>query len=88
VIKLKKGVGIMPFIHIRAYAGRDGATKQKAAEAMVRAASEAMNTPETAFTVVFEDCDRDTWEAEVVKPIIEPLRGMMLIDHGKAVGQN
>ena len=75
----------MPFIHIRAYSGRDIETKKKAALAVVKAASEAMNTPESAFTVVFEDTDKEVWEKEVLIPIIEPLRDKMLIDHGKPV---
>jgi len=73
----------MPFIHIRSYKGRDIEAKKKAALAMVKAASEAMGAPETAFTVVYEDIDREVWEKEVAKPIIEPLRDKMLIDHGK-----
>ena len=75
----------MPFIHVRAYSGRDMETKKKAAKAIVKAASEAMGTPETAFTVVYEDVEKDNWEKDVAKPIIEPLRSKMLIDHGKPV---
>ena len=75
----------MPFIHVRAYSGRDMETKKKAAMAMVKAASEAMGAPETAFTVVYEDIEREVWEKEVAQPIIEPLRDKMLIDHGKPV---
>jgi phenylpyruvate tautomerase PptA (4-oxalocrotonate tautomerase family) len=81
--KRKNGGSKMPFIHIRAYSGRDSETKKKAAQAIVKAASEAMGAPETAFTVVYEDYDRDVWENEVAQPIIEPLRDKMLIDHGK-----
>jgi len=75
----------MPFIHVRAYSGRDMETRKKAALAIVKAASEAMNTPESAFTLVYEETDREVWEKEVLKPIIEPLRDKMLIDHGKPV---
>ncbi|MCL2833700.1 MAG: 4-oxalocrotonate tautomerase family protein [Treponema sp.] len=75
----------MPFIHVRAYSGRDMETKKKAANAIMKAASEAMGAPETAFTIVYEDVDRDVWEKNVVKPIMEPLRDKMLIDHGKPV---
>ena len=75
----------MPFIHVRAYSGRDMETKRKAALAIVKAASETMGSPETAFTVVYEDIEREAWEKEVGKPIIEPLRDKMLIDHGKPV---
>ena len=73
----------MPFIHVRAYSGRDMETKKKAALAMVKAASEAMGAPETSFTVVYEEIERDAWEKDVAKPIIEPLRDKILIDHGK-----
>ena len=75
----------MPFIHVRAYSGRDLDTKKKAASAIVKAASETMGVPETAFTMVYEDVDRDVWEKEVVETIIEPLRDKMLIEHGKLV---
>ena len=75
----------MPFIHVRAYSGRDMETKKRAAQAIVSAASEAMGTPETAFTVVYEDIEREAWEKDVAQPIMEPLRDKMLIDHGKPV---
>lgn len=75
----------MPFIHIRAYTGRDMEAKKKAAQAIVKTASEVMGAPEAAFTVVYEDIDREKWENEVAKPIMEPLRSKMLIDHGKPV---
>ena len=73
----------MPFIHVYAYSGRDMETKKKAAQAIVKAASEAMGAPETAFTVVYEDVERELWEKEVAQPIIEPLRDKILIEHGK-----
>ena len=75
----------MPFIHIWAYSGRDIETKKKTAQAIVKTASETMGAPESAFTVVYEDVERDDWENDVVQPIIEPLRDKMLIDHGKPV---
>ena len=75
----------MPFIHVRAHKGRDLETKQKMAQAMVKAASEAMGAPETAFTVVYEEFDKEVWDETVGKPIMEPLRDKMLIDHGKLV---
>ena len=73
----------MPFIHVRAYSGRDMETKKKAAQAIVKAASEDMGAPEAAFTVVYEDIEREAWEKDVAVPVIEPLRDKMLIDHGK-----
>ena len=75
----------MPFIHVYAYSGRDMEVKKKAAQAIMKAASEAMGAPETAFTVVYEDIEREAWEKLVAQPIIEPLRDKMLIDHGNPV---
>jgi len=75
----------MPFIHIRAYSGRDMEAKKSAAEAIVKAASEAMGAPETAFTVAYEDIERENWEKDVAASVIEPLRDKLLIDHGKPV---
>lgn len=75
----------MPFIHVRSYSGRDMESKMKAAQAIVKAASEAMGAPESAFTVVYEDIEREAWEKEVAEAIIEPLRDKLLIDHGNPV---
>ena len=75
----------MPFIHVMAYSGRDIETKKKAAEAIVKTASEVMGAPESAFTVVYEDIEREVWEKDVAQKIIEPLRDKILIDHGKPV---
>ena len=75
----------MPFIHVRAHSGRDMDTKKKAAMAMVKAASEAMGAPEAAFTVVYEEFEREDWEKDVAKPIMEPLRDKMLIERGEFV---
>ena len=75
----------MPFIHVYAYSGRDMETKKKAAQAIMKAASEAMGTPESAFTVMYEDIEREAWEKDVAQPIIEPSRDKILIDHGKSV---
>ena len=75
----------MPLIHVRAYSGRDMETKKKAAEAMMKAASEAMGAPETAFTVIYEDIEKEAWDEVVTKPVVEPLRDKMLINRGVAV---
>ena len=75
----------MPFIHVYAYSGRDKETKQKAAKAMVKAASEAMGAPEAAFTVVYEDVDSANWEKDVVQGIIAPIRDKLLIERGEPV---
>jgi len=76
----------MPLIHIYAYAGKDLAAKQATAQAIVKAASAAWGAPESAFTVAFQDIDRETWEQES-KPILEPLRAnnQVVIDHGELV---
>ena len=75
----------MPFIHMKAYSGRNMEVKRKTAEAMVKAASEAIGAPEAAFTVVYEDVEPENWEKDVVQAIIEPLRDKVLLDHGKPV---
>ena len=75
----------MPLIHVRAFSGRDLETKKKAAEAMIKAASEAMGAPETSFSVIYEDVEREAWEEQVTKPVIEPLRDQMLIERGVTV---
>jgi len=75
----------MPFIHVRAYSGRDDEAKKKMAEAIVKAASEATGAPETAFTIAYEDVERENWEKDVAQAVVEPLRDKILIDHGKTV---
>jgi len=75
----------MPLIHVRAFSGRDLEIKKKAAEAMVKAASEAMGAPETSFSVIYEDVEREAWDEEVSKPVIEPLRDKMIIERGVTV---
>ena len=75
----------MPFIHVRAYSGRDMEVKKKAALAMVKAASEAMGAPEAAFTVVYEDIERESWEGDVAKAVLEPLRDKILVERGELV---
>jgi len=75
----------MPLIHVRAFSGRDLEIKKKAAEAMVKAASEAMGAPETSFTVIYEDVEREAWEEQVTKPVIEPLRDKMIIERGVSI---
>ena len=75
----------MPFIHVRAYSGRDKQTQQKVAEAIVKAASDTMGAPETAFTVVYEEFERESWEDQVQKPIVEPLQDKIIYKSGKLV---
>ena len=73
----------MPFIHVRAYSGRDMEMKKKTAQAIVKAASEAMKTPEESFTVAFEDIEPDVWDRDIDEPIVKPLRDKILLDEGK-----
>ena len=75
----------MPLIHVRAFSGRDMEIKKKAAEAMVKAASEAMGAPETSFTVIYEDVEREVWEEQVMKPVVEPLRDKMIVERGVTI---
>ena len=75
----------MPFIHVYAYSGRDDETKRKAAEAIVKAASETMGAPEEAFTVAYEDINPDNWKKDIVDKVIKPLGSKLLIEQGKPV---
>jgi 4-oxalocrotonate tautomerase len=75
----------MPFIHIRSYSGRSLEDKQKAAQAIIKAASETMGAPEAAFTVAFEDVEREDWDSKVAQEIIEPLRDLLIVEHGALV---
>ena len=72
----------MPYINIYAYSGRDMETKKKAAEAIVKAASEAMNTPEDRFTVFYNDVDPANWDKEAAS-LLEPLEDKKLLEKGK-----
>ena len=76
---------MMPFIHIRAFKKRDLETKTKAAQAIVKAASAAMDAPEERFTVVFEDVEPEAWEKDVAQAVIEPLRDIIVVENGKAM---
>jgi phenylpyruvate tautomerase PptA (4-oxalocrotonate tautomerase family) len=73
----------MPFIHVYSYSGRSLEAKQQAAEALVKAASEAMGAPISAFTVVFEDVEQERWEADVRQAIIGPLADKLILDRGE-----
>ena len=73
----------MPFIHVYAKSGRDLETKQKAAQAIVKAASEAMGAPETAFTVAYVEIEPDSWGTDIAQTIVEPLRDKILIEKGE-----
>ena len=75
----------MPFIHVYAKSGRDTETKMKAAQAIVKAASEAMGAPENVFTVAYEEIEDGAWGKDVAQAIVEPLRDKLLIDNGKPV---
>ena len=74
----------MPYINIYAYSGRTEEVKKKTAQAIVKAASEAIGAPQTAFTVFFNDVDKENWDAQI-EPIFEPLKDKMLIEDGELV---
>ena len=75
----------MPFIHVYAMSGRDMETKKKAAQAIVKAASEAMSAPETSFTLVYEEVEREDWKKDITQALVEPLRDKLLIERGELV---
>jgi len=75
----------MPFIHVRAYPGRDDETKKKVAQAIVKTAMETMGAPESAFTVIYEDVEKENWEKDVAQAVIAPLKDKIVIDHGKLI---
>ena len=75
----------MPFIHVYAKSGRDDETKKKAAQAIIKAASETMGTPENLFTLAYEEIESDDWGKKVKEAIVEPLRDKLLIESGKPV---
>lgn len=67
----------MPFIHVRARAGRDLEGKKKMGEAIVKAASESSGIPLAAFTLVYEDIVPGN------EPDVEEYRENVLIEKGK-----
>ena len=75
----------MPFIHVYAWTGRDQEVKKATAQSLVKSASAAMGAPEEAFTVIYEDVDKDAWEEQVQKAIIEPRKDKVIIDKGTLV---
>ena len=75
----------MPFIHFMAWSGKDDETKKKTAQALMKAASEAMGAPESAFTIVYEDIEKENWEKDVAQTIIEPLKDKIFISRGETV---
>ena len=70
----------MPFIHVRAYTGRDMEMKKKTAEAIAKVASETMKTPLASFRVAFEDIDPALWDQDVETPFVEPITDKILFD--------
>jgi len=75
----------MPFIRMYIWSGKDQETKQKTAQAVVDAASEALGAPKSAFTVVFEEVDQADWDAEVEEGLIGQLRDKIAIENGELV---
>lgn len=60
----------MPHISIKMIEGRDEATKQKIAEALVKTATEVMGVGEDALSVAIEDVPRADWIGQVFLPEI------------------
>ena len=75
----------MPYIHIMAYEGRSKETQIKAAEAIIAAAAEAMDTPTAAFTILYEDCPKDDFQETFVKTEIEPRKDKIIYTKGAPV---
>ncbi|MDR2957703.1 MAG: 4-oxalocrotonate tautomerase family protein [Coriobacteriales bacterium] len=74
----------MPLIRVYSYSGRDEETKKALAVALAKTANEKMGAPLSAFTVMYEDVEREVWDEYVVKTIIDPNREQVLIDHDLA----
>ena len=55
----------MPLISVKMFTGRTQEQKVKLADALAKAASEAIDTPYGSFTVGIEDVDQDIWEETV-----------------------
>ena len=75
----------MPFIHIRAYSGRDKETQLKAAQAVADAASAAMGAPKEAFTVIYEEFEKEEWQEKVYDKEVTPRKDKILILKGEVV---
>lgn len=59
----------MPHISVMMYPGRDEATKMKLAEALQKAAMEAMNMPASALSVSVEDIEKERFDAVVAAKV-------------------
>ncbi|MGM9663128.1 MAG: 4-oxalocrotonate tautomerase family protein [Oscillospiraceae bacterium] len=59
----------MPHIAVMMYPGRDEATKRKLAEALQKAAMEAMNMPASALSVSVEDVAKEQFDATVAAKV-------------------
>lgn len=59
----------MPHISVMMYPGRDEATKKKLAEALQKAAMEAMNMPASALSVSVEDIEKERFDAVVAAKV-------------------
>ncbi|MGM9618627.1 MAG: 4-oxalocrotonate tautomerase family protein [Oscillospiraceae bacterium] len=59
----------MPHIAVMMYPGRDEATKKKLAEALQKAAMEAMNMPASALSVSVEDVAKEQFDATVAAKV-------------------
>ena len=77
----------MPLITVKMWPGRSEEAKRIAAKAIMEAASQAMGTPPSAFTVIMEDVPREEWDATVVAKEINPKSDLVYIRQGEPTWQ-
>lgn len=73
----------MPLISVKMWPGRDEDAKKKLAQSLMETASQVLNTPATAFTVMIEDIAREEWEEKVTQPEIDPKPECVFIRKGE-----
>ena len=63
----------MPHITIQMYPGRDAETKKRVAEALLKAASDALAREKEHFSVSVVDVPQDEWKEKVYdKVVVDP----------------
>ena len=75
----------MPLISIKMYPGRTEEQKKQLALALVKTAVETLGTPETAFTVMFDEIAKEEWPEKVAQPEIEANAEKVYVRQGKLV---
>ncbi|HBG65039.1 MAG TPA: 4-oxalocrotonate tautomerase family enzyme [Treponema sp.] len=60
----------MPHIAIQMYPGRDAATKQRLAKALVETAARELSRSEEHFSVSITDIPQDAWKASVYDKVV------------------